>query len=117
MVTIDWVKRIVGIIGSLGNLVWTSLLQSQRRIHHSVENVGARCEGRAIQRQCSWFVWSIWFISFISFSEPDKPKKPDRPDRPDKPDEPAPRHAPRDVELSERAFILVLRLAVTDGLR
>ena len=49
MVTVDWIKRIVGIIGSLGNLVWTSLLQSQRRIHHSVENVGARCEGRAIQ--------------------------------------------------------------------
>ena len=42
MVAIDWVKRIVGIIGSLGNLVWTSLLQNQRRIHHSVENVGAR---------------------------------------------------------------------------
>ena len=49
MVTIDWGKRIVGIIGSLSNLVWASLLQSQRRIHHSVENVGARCEGRAIQ--------------------------------------------------------------------
>ena len=53
MVAIDWVKRIVGIIGSLGNLVWTSLLESQRRIHHSVEHVGARCEGRAIQSSLS----------------------------------------------------------------
>ncbi|TKS63509.1 MAG: hypothetical protein EWM73_01386 [Nitrospira sp.] len=75
--------------GSLSNLLCASLLRSPRRIYHSVDDVRALCEGRRIQRQCSWFVWFIWFISFISFSEPDKPKKPDRPD------EPAPRHAPR----------------------
>src|SRR5437773_4014496 len=54
IVAIDWVKRIVGIIGSLGNLVWTSLLQNRGRIHHSVEDVGALCEERAIQRQSIW---------------------------------------------------------------
>ena len=54
MVAIDWGKRIVGIIGSLGNLVRASLLQSRRRIHHSVDDVGAWCEGRAIQRQSIW---------------------------------------------------------------
>jgi hypothetical protein len=61
-----------------------------------------------------------WFIWFDSFLEPNTPEKPDRRDEPERPDAQAPRHAPRDVELSERAFILVLRLvlrlAVTDGL-
>jgi hypothetical protein len=41
----DWGKRIVEIIGSLGNLVWASLLQNRGHIHHSVEDVGALCEG------------------------------------------------------------------------
>src|SRR6266850_710501 len=45
IVAIDWVKRIVGIIGSPDNLVWASLLQNRGRIHHSVEDVGALCEG------------------------------------------------------------------------
>ncbi len=44
MVAIDWVKRIVGIIGSLGNLVWASLLQNRGHIHHSGDGVGAVCE-------------------------------------------------------------------------
>ena len=52
MVAIDWVKRIVGIIGSLGNLVWTSLLQSRRRIHHFGGDVGAlRGEGGGEKRR------------------------------------------------------------------
>jgi hypothetical protein len=46
MVAIDWGKWIVGIIGSLGNLVWASLLQSRGHIHHSGDGVGAVCEGR-----------------------------------------------------------------------
>jgi hypothetical protein len=46
IIAIDWVKRIVGIIGSLGNLVWASLLQNRGRIHHSGDGVGALCEGR-----------------------------------------------------------------------
>ena len=86
MVTIDWVKRIVGSIGSLGNLVWTNLLQSQRRIHHSVENVGARCEGEGDSEAVylvGGSVLSLWFV------------EPNKRDRPKKPDGPAPRHAPR----------------------
>ena len=50
---------------------------------------------------------AVWSRSFV---------EPHARDRPKKPDEPAPRHAPRDVGLSERAFILVLRLAVMDSL-
>jgi len=45
MVAIDWGKRIVEIIGSLGNLVWASLLQNRGRIHHSGDGVEAVCEG------------------------------------------------------------------------
>jgi hypothetical protein len=56
---------------------------------------------------------AVWSLAFV---EPIKPEKPDRRDEPERPDKPAPRHARRDVELSERAFILVLRLAVTHGL-
>jgi len=54
MVTIDWVKRIVGVMGSLGNLVWASLLQNRRHIHHSGDGVGAVCEAMAIQRRSIW---------------------------------------------------------------
>ncbi len=46
MVAIDWVKRIIGIMGSLGNLVEASLLQNRRHIHHSGDGVGAVCEVR-----------------------------------------------------------------------
>ena len=46
MVAIDWVKRIVGIIGSPGNLVRASLLQNRGRIHYSGNDVGAVCERR-----------------------------------------------------------------------
>ena len=52
MVAIDWGKRIVEIIGSLGNLVWASLLQNRGRIHHSGDGVEAVCEGG--QRQSIW---------------------------------------------------------------
>ena len=59
MVAIDWGKRTVGIIGSLGILLRASLLQNRGSIHHSGDGVGALCEAGRIQRQCSWFVWSI----------------------------------------------------------
>jgi hypothetical protein len=36
---IDWVKRIVGIMGCLGNLVRASLLQNRGHIHHSRDGV------------------------------------------------------------------------------
>ena len=49
MVAIDWVKRIIGIIGSLGYLVWGSLLQNRGCIHHSGDGVGAVYEGGAVQ--------------------------------------------------------------------
>jgi hypothetical protein len=44
MVAIDWGKRIVGIIGNLGNLLRASLLQNRGHIHHSGNGVGAVCE-------------------------------------------------------------------------
>jgi hypothetical protein len=37
---IDWVKRIVEIMGCLGNLVSASLLQNRGHIHHSGVCVG-----------------------------------------------------------------------------
>ena len=51
MVAIDWVKRIVGIIGSLGNLVWASLLQNRGHIHHSGDGVGAPCVRGGYERK------------------------------------------------------------------
>jgi hypothetical protein len=83
MAAIDWGKRIVGIMGSPGNLLRASLLQNGGSIHHSGDGVGAVCEvGDGTQKR---FIWSIWFIQFISFSEPDKPNKLNRPDEPDRP--------------------------------
>jgi hypothetical protein len=46
MVAIDWGKRTVGIIGSLGILLRASLLQNRGSIHHSGDGVGALCEMR-----------------------------------------------------------------------
>ena len=89
MVAIDWGKRIVGIIGSLGNLVWASLLQSRRRIHHSGDGVGAVCEVGGGGSEAVYPVrgsgLSLWFV------------EPNKRDRLKKPDEPDPRHAPQHV--------------------
>ncbi len=60
MVAIDWVKRIVGIIGSLGNLVWTSLLQSRRRIHHFGGDVGA-LRGEGGGEKSEWWMADSWW--------------------------------------------------------
>ncbi len=58
MVAIDWGKRIMGIIGSLSNLMCASLLQNRECSHHFGERVGAvSVRG---QRQCSRFVAWQW---------------------------------------------------------
>jgi hypothetical protein len=36
---IDWVKGVDKIIGSFGHLVWASLLENRRHIHHSGDGV------------------------------------------------------------------------------
>jgi hypothetical protein len=53
MVAIDWGKRTVGIIGSLGILLRASLLQNRGSIHHSGDGVGAVCERRALRNGLS----------------------------------------------------------------
>jgi hypothetical protein len=62
----DWGKRIVGIIGSLGNLVWASLLQNRGHIHHSGDGVGAVCEGKGGGSEAVYLVrgsvLSLWFL-------------------------------------------------------
>jgi len=73
MAAIAWIKRIVEIIGNLGNLggqVYSKIVDESITLG-MVRDRGGR------QTQSSWF------ISCSSFSERNKPLKPDNPDEPD----------------------------------
>jgi hypothetical protein len=61
---IDWVKRIVEIIGNLGNLVGASLLQNRGHIHHSGDGVGVVYEVRG-DSEAVWLVRLVYLVYFV----------------------------------------------------
>jgi len=85
MVAIDWVKRIVETISSLGNLVRASLLQNRGHIHHSGDGMEAvwrggyerksrdtreRCERRDVKSVDFYLVAHLSLVPLVSQHRP-----------------------------------------------